>query len=232
MKVKLSRRQFSMLLSGAAMSAVLTGCGARSAKVAEGPKVNTPDPAELRYASFTDSGYTVPSIPANRLDRKYWRQVVDDPFGEVPGTIVVDTPNRFLYLTLDNGQAMRYGIGVGKAGFTWSGRAKIQFKRPWPTWTPPKEMIEREPELAKWADGQPPGLDNPLGARALYIFQNGRDTLYRIHGSPEWWTIGTAASSGCIRLTNHDIVDLYDRVPKGAPIVVIPDNRIQIDTVA
>ena len=93
-------------------------------------------------------------------------------------------------------------------------------------------MIERVPELEKWAKGQPPGLDNPLGARALYIFMNGRDTLYRIHGSPEWWSIGTAASSGCIRLVNHDIVDLYNRVTKGAPIVVIPDNRVTPGAVA
>lgn len=112
-QVKLSRRQFSVLLSGAAMSAVLTGCGA-SSKMAEAPTVSTPDPDLLRFASFTDNGYTIPEIPANRLDRSLWRQIVDDPFGEVPGTIIVDTPNRFLYLTLDNGQPCVMALALAK----------------------------------------------------------------------------------------------------------------------
>lgn len=224
---QINRRQFLALGTSAAATSVLAACGASGSAELRAASFRDQQRADLmRYAAINDGEFTIPAIPGNRVDRKYWRQVVDDPFGEVPGTIVIDTPNRFLYLTLPDNKAMRYGIGVGKAGFEWSGRATVQMKRRWPTWTPPREMIERVPELEKWAKGQPPGLDNPLGARALYIFMNGRDTLYRIHGSPEWWSIGSAASSGCIRLINHDIVDLYGRVTKGAPIVVIPDNRV------
>jgi lipoprotein-anchoring transpeptidase ErfK/SrfK len=137
--------------------------------------------------------------------------------------VVVDTSNHFLYLVRENGQAMRYGVGLGRAGFEWSGRALIQWKRKWPKWTPPAEMIAREPKLEKYSaanGGMQPGLMNPLGARALYIFQDGVDTLYRVHGSPEWNTIGKSVSSGCVRLMNQDIVDLYDRVPNKTPILV------------
>jgi lipoprotein-anchoring transpeptidase ErfK/SrfK len=116
--------------------------------------------------------------------------------------------------------AMRYGVGVGKAGFGWSGRAVIQYKRKWPRWTPTDNMIARDPELEQWRDGMEPGLTNPLGARALYLFENGRDTLYRIHGTNEPWSIGQAMSSGCIRLLNQDIIDLYNRIPNGNPVLV------------
>ena len=118
---------------------------------------------------------------------------------------------------------MRYGVGIGRQGFSWSGRAIVQWKQKWPKWTPPGEMIARQPELERWSaenGGMPPGLDNPLGARALYIFQNGEDTLYRLHGSPEYQSIGKAVSSGCVRLLNQDICDLYDRVPTRTPILV------------
>ncbi len=222
-----------MLGASAAAAPLLAACGAAGTAQLRAASFREQARADLmRYAAIEDGEFTIPAIPGNRIDRQFWRQVVDDPFGELPGTLVVDTPNRFLYLTLQDKQALRVGIGVGKQGFTWSGRATIQMKRRWPTWTPPREMIERVPELEKWAKGQPPGLDNPLGARALYIYQGGRDTLYRVHGSPEWWSIGTAASSGCIRLTNHDIVDLFERVPNGSPILVIPDNRFSLDTLA
>ncbi|MCZ4271622.1 L,D-transpeptidase [Maritalea porphyrae] len=228
-----NRRQFLMLGASAAAAPLLAACGTAGTAQLRAASFREQARADLmRYAAIEDGEFTIPAIPGNRIDRQFWRQVVDDPFGELPGTLVVDTPNRFLYLTLQDKQALRVGIGVGKQGFTWSGRATIQMKRRWPTWTPPREMIERVPELEKWAKGQPPGLENPLGARALYIYQGGRDTLYRVHGSPEWWTIGTAASSGCIRLTNHDIVDLFERVPNGSPILVIPDNRFSLDTLA
>lgn len=136
---------------------------------------------------------------------------------------MVDTANYFLYLTYEGGEAMRYGVGLGRQGFEWSGKGVIQYKRQWPRWTPPDEMVARQPELAPFSianGGMPPGLENPLGARALYIFQNGEDTLYRIHGSPEWWTIGKSVSSGCVRMINQDVVDLYGRVPGKTPIVV------------
>jgi lipoprotein-anchoring transpeptidase ErfK/SrfK len=154
----------------------------------------------------------------------FLRQEVADPTGERPGTLVVDTSQRFLYLVRENGRAMRYGVGIGRDGFAWSGRAIVQWKQKWPKWTPPEDMIARQPELERYSaanGGMPPGLDNPLGARALYVFQNGEDTLYRLHGSPEYQSIGKAVSSGCVRLINQDICDLYDRVPTRTPILVV-----------
>jgi lipoprotein-anchoring transpeptidase ErfK/SrfK len=135
---------------------------------------------------------------------------------------VVDTTNRFLFLVQENGKAMRYGIGVGKAGLEFAGTARIARKAEWPRWTPTPDMIKREPERnAQWAGGMEPGLTNPLGPRALYLHANGEDTLYRIHGTSEPWSIGQAVSSGCIRLFNQDIIDLYGRVPVGATVVVL-----------
>ncbi len=193
-------------------------------QVAPTPEI---DPAlgsyALMYAPVVDEGYEIPGVPIKKVDPRYYRQIVQDPTGERPGTVVVDTSNHFLYLVRENGQAMRYGVGLGRAGFEWSGRALIQWKRKWPKWTPPAEMIAREPKLEKYSaanGGMQPGLTNPLGARALYIFQDGVDTLYRVHGSPEWNTIGKSVSSGCVRLMNQDIVDLYDRVPNKTPILV------------
>lgn len=181
-------------------------------------QITSPD---VMYAGLTDSGFSVPEVPYQKIKPQFRRQIVVDPTGEAPGTIVVHTKDCLLYLVQPGGEAIRYGVGVGKAGFSWSGRANIQYGREWPTWTPPREMIQRRPELVKWQNGQPGGLDNPLGARALYIFQNGQDTLYRIHGSPEWWSIGQSVSSGCVRLINQDIIDLYNRVSKRNPIVVV-----------
>lgn len=179
--------------------------------------------AKTMYAGFVDEGFALPAIPVEKLKPEWRRQVVVDPTGEAPGTIVVKVNERHLYWVQDGGDAIRYGVGVGKAGFEWNGRAVIQYTKKWPTWTPPKEMIARKPEVAKWASGQPGGLENPLGARALYIFRDNQDTGFRVHGSPEWWTIGTQASSGCIRMMNQDVIDLYNRVvsaPSKTPIVV------------
>ncbi len=119
---------------------------------------------------------------------------------------------------------MRYGVGIGREGFAWQGAGVIQWRQRWPRWKPPNEMVARQPELAKYSienGGMEPGLKNPLGARALYIFSDGEDTLYRLHGNPEWRSIGKAVSSGCVRLLNQDIIDLYDRVPNKAPVVVL-----------
>ena len=185
----------------------------------------------LIYAASFDEGYDIPAVPINEIDPKYYRQVVPDPTGERPGTVVVDTANHFLYFVLNGGEALRYGVGLGRQGFEWSGRGVIQWKQRWPRWFPPVEMIDRQPELEKyrarqipgtnvWEGGMEPGVTNPLGARALYIFQNGKDTLFRLHGSPEWWSIGKSVSSGCVRLIHQDIIDLYDRVPDGTPMVV------------
>ena len=223
----LSRRNF--LVGGAAAATLaLPGCASFD-YAGRGPGSAQPQVdsslAYYRemYASRVDEGYVLPEIPVDKLDPRNLRQVVADPTGERPGTVVVDTANHFLYFVLEGGQALRYGVGLGREGFAWSGRAVIQWKRKWPTWTPPTEMIGRQPELEKYSaanGGMQPGLENPLGARALYIFQNNEDTLYRVHGSPEWWTIGKSVSSGCVRMINQDVMDLYDRVPNKTPIVV------------
>lgn len=172
------------------------------------------------YSSVSDAGYVLPAIPRAKIPPQFLRQEVRYDGGETPGTIIVDTQTKFLYFVLGGGKAMRYGIGVGKEGFEWNGAARIALKREWPTWTPPKEMIKRKPELAEFRNGMGPGLQNPLGARALYLFNKGGDTGYRLHGTPEWWSIGKAMSSGCIRLMNQDIIDLYNRAEVGAKVVV------------
>ena len=148
------------------------------------------------------------------FDPKFEKQVVDYHGKESAGTIVVDTPNKFLFLVQGNGKALRYGIGVGRPGFTWSGVKKISAKKEWPDWTPPPEMLARRPDLPRHMEGGP---ENPLGARAMYL----GSSLYRIHGSNEPWTIGTNVSSGCIRMRNEDVIDLYGRVNVGARVVVI-----------
>ncbi len=180
-------------------------------------------PPEEMYAAVNEGEFSLPAIPYKKIDPKFYRQAVADPTGEQPGTIVVDTANRFLYLVQPFGEAVRYGVAIGKEGFAWSGNANVEWKGKWPKWTPPAEMIARDPTLEKYSNengGMPPGPKNPLGARALYIFKDGVDTLYRIHGSPEWKSIGKKASSGCVRMMNQDVIDLYERVPKHAPIVV------------
>lgn len=148
------------------------------------------------------------------FDPKYEMQVVEYHGKEGPGTIVVDTPNKFLFLVQGDGKALRYGIGVGRPGFTWSGVKTISAKKEWPAWTPPSEMLARRPDLPRHMEGGP---QNPLGARAMYL----GSTLYRIHGSNEPWTIGTNVSSGCIRMRNEDVIDLYGRVGVGAKVIVI-----------
>jgi lipoprotein-anchoring transpeptidase ErfK/SrfK len=152
--------------------------------------------------------------PRLNFDPQYQKQVVDYRGSEPPGTIIIDTPNRFLFLVQDHGKAVRYGIGVGKPGFTWAGEKTITAKKEWPDWTPPPEMLQRRPDLPHFMAGGP---ENPLGARAMYL----GSTLYRIHGSNEPWTIGQAVSSGCIRMRNEDVIDLYDRVRVGTKVVVI-----------
>lgn len=172
------------------------------------------------YGTVKDAGYQLPSIPIHKVDRKYHRQIVKYETKEKPGTIIVDTKEKHLYFVMKEGKAMRYGIGVGKEGFEWSGTARIALKREWPVWTPPAPMIKRKPELAQWRGGMPPGLNNPLGARAMYLYNKGGDSGYRLHGTPEWFSIGKAMSSGCIRLMNQDIIDLYSRAEVGAKVIV------------
>jgi lipoprotein-anchoring transpeptidase ErfK/SrfK len=152
--------------------------------------------------------------PGFSIDPKFMRQEVPYRGKESPGTLIVDTPNHFLYLVQEGGRALRYGVGVGRPGFTWSGTHKISAKKEWPDWVPPEQMLKRKPELPHYMAGGP---ENPLGARALYL----GSTLYRIHGSNEPWTIGHDVSSGCIRMRNVDVIDLYNRVNVGTKVVVL-----------
>ncbi|HVV94364.1 MAG TPA: L,D-transpeptidase [Hyphomicrobiales bacterium] len=184
----------------------LAGCGAM---------IGTPNFAAGGFVtSFAEPGLAGDAA----VDPTYRRQIVAAPKGYAPGTIVIDTADRFLYLVQDDGKAIRYGVGVGREGFLWHGTAKIGRKEEWPGWTPPPQMLKRQPDLPRHMDGGP---DNPLGARAMYLYQGGRDTLFRIHGSNEPWTIGHAVSSGCIRMVNQDVIDLYSRVSDGTKVVVL-----------
>jgi len=154
------------------------------------------------------------------MDPQYQAQVVAYPTTEAPGTVIIDTENKFLYFVLENDMTIRYGVGVGREGFGWSGVVHVGAKQEWPTWTPPAEMVERRPELVAYADGMPGGPDNPLGARALYLFDGNRDTMYRIHGTNEPWSIGQNVSSGCIRMLNEHVIELSRMVEVGAKVIV------------
>ena len=173
------------------------------------------------YDEMPEERYPIPAVDFDEVDPEVLRRVVEYPSSEMPGTLVVDTRERALFLVMEGGRAMRYGVGVGKEGMAWAGRATVGRKAEWPRWTPTKDMIAREPERnGPWAGGKEPGLENPLGARALYLHRNGRDSMYRIHGTNEPWSIGKSVSSGCIRMINQDVIDLYSRVPVGAPVIV------------
>jgi len=188
----------------------------------EGPgQSERQQPAYQQQPSYQPQGPLLPAAPQAAsepgqpaFDPKFEKQLVDYHGKESPGTIVVDTPNKFLFLVQGDGKALRYGIGVGRPGFTWAGVKQISAKKEWPDWTPPPEMLVRRPDLPRHMEGGP---QNPLGARAMYL----GSSLYRIHGSNEPWTIGTNVSSGCIRMRNEDVIDLYGRVNVGAKVVVI-----------
>lgn len=214
----LSRRAF---LVGAA--GTLAGCvAARPTSLIQAQAVPPPDPFYVAmYAALPAERFPIPAVDVRTIDPQFLRQQVAYVTTENPGTIVVDTGARFLYLVQEQDLALRYGIGVGREGFGWSGLATIQRKAEWPIWTPPASMIERDPSLAQYAGGMAPGLENPLGARALYLYQGGIDTLYRLHGTNEPWSIGQAMSSGCIRMFNQDVIDLHRRTPAGTRVVVL-----------
>lgn len=177
------------------------------------------------YAAVADNGFAVPAVPIDRVPEQFRRQLVSYDSDQPKGTIIIDPSTKHLYLITQKGRALRYGIAVGKAGFGWSGTADITGRTTWPRWIPPYEMIDRKPELEEFRDvGQPGGLTNPLGARALYLTTNGVDYGYRIHGTPEWQSIGKNASSGCIRMLNQDVMDLYTRVPDGTRVIVLKED--------
>lgn len=225
---RIARR--SVLLGIGALA--LSGCVSTAKQAAPVAQPVTPPKrvTPLMYQAMPDERFPIPAVEIARLDERYWRTEVDYPTSERPGTLIVDTPNKYLYHVKPNGRAVRYGIGVGRDGFSWAGRAIVAYRREWPRWTPPDAMVARQPELEPYSianGGMGPGLKNPLGARALYIHQNGKDTLYRVHGSPEASSIGKAVSSGCIRMVNQDIVHLHSEVRDGSPIVVIPDPSME-----
>jgi len=209
-----------LLALASALGACTASLGA-PAPVAEARPRIAPD-ALRRYAAVTDEPFPVQAVDPRDLKARNLRQPVDYPTKEPPGTLVVDPYERFLYLVMEGGKAMRYGVGVGKAGFEFTGAATVARKASWPRWTPTPDMLRRDPgRNARWAGGMPGGDRNPLGARALYLFKDGKDTLYRIHGTTEPWSIGEAVSSGCIRMLNQDVIDLHRRVPTGTKVVVL-----------
>ncbi|HWJ75363.1 MAG TPA: L,D-transpeptidase [Kaistia sp.] len=163
----------------------------------------------------------VEAVPGAAVPAKYKRQRVRYVSDEAPGTIVIDSDAKFLYLVEDGNRAMRYGVGVGREGFGWQGKVKVGRKAEWPTWTPPPEMRQREKQKGRILPvSMKGGPQNPLGARAMYLYDGGRDTMFRIHGTSEPWTIGHNVSSGCIRMVNNDVSDLYERTPVGTKVIV------------
>ncbi len=209
------------LLLGALLSASLSAC--QTTQQASAPVEAPADEYAAWYVgSMPDKPFDVPLVDRSRMDPKYARQTVNYDGPEKPGSIVVDIDDRMLYLVQPDRKAIRYGVGVGKQGFSWKGVASIGRKGVWPAWSPTKTMKSIKPDLPNHLQA---GLDNPLGARALYLYQDGRDTLFRIHGTNEPWSIGEQVSSGCVRMLNEDIVDLYERVPVGATVYVKRNGR-------
>lgn len=216
------RVRFVSLALSAVLFGVLGACVPDPALVEVG-LVQAPAPQIKTgiYGASIDGTVQVAAVPVEKVPTEFQRQTVYYPTEQVPGTVVINPAAKHLYLVTGKNTALRYGISVGREGFQWSGEALITNRKHWPTWTPPPEMIERTPELIKWEKGQPGGPTNPLGARALYLTTEGVDYGYRIHGTPEWDSIGRNASSGCIRMINQDVMDLYERVPDGSKVIVL-----------
>jgi lipoprotein-anchoring transpeptidase ErfK/SrfK len=216
----LNRRHF--LFGGASLAALtLAGCATTDGQVASAmPRI---DPYYLSmYGPLPDEKFPVPAVDLRTVQPEFWRTEVEDPTGEKPGTLVVHTSERHLYLVEEGGRAIRYGVGIGREGFAWAGHGHIARKAEWPTWTPPSDMLVRDPSSVPYKNGMPGGINNPLGARAMYIYNDkGVDTLYRVHGTNDPASIGTAVSSGCVRLIDQDVIDLFRRVPVGTHIVVV-----------
>ena len=201
--------------------ALVAGC----VDPAAGPTASSqplPKKDENVYVATMDAGIEIPALPVEKIPESHRRQVVAYETDQPVGTIIINPKTKLLYYVVGKNKAIRYGIAVGKAGFEWSGEAIVSEKKPWPKWIPPKEMIARRPELARYDEvGQPGGPTNPLGARAIYLTSGGRDYGYRIHGTPEWQSIGRNASSGCIRMINQDVLDLYSRIQGGEKVIVL-----------
>lgn len=189
------------------------------------------------YAQRSDGNFIVPAVNTGQINSAFLRKNIAFATPEAPGTIIVDPANHYLYHVEDGGRATRYGVGVGREGFVWWGEASIHSKQEWPDWYPPKEMLDRRPDLMphmvqlRSGIGMHGGPDNPLGARAMYLWQGSKDTYFRIHGTNEPWTIGQSQSSGCIRLINQDAMDLYQKTPIGTRVVVLSSaNALKLAT--
>jgi lipoprotein-anchoring transpeptidase ErfK/SrfK len=227
------RRNINRLLALGAPAAFLSACVPSSGPSALDPGNGTGNAltgfaegdifdAPNHYAAREEEPYPVPAVPYQQIAPRFLRQRIAYQGTELPGTIVVDPDGRHLYYVQESGIAVRYGVGVGREGFGWSGFARVGRKAEWPRWTPPKEMIARRPDLEPFRNGMPPGIDNPLGARALYLFEGKKDTLFRLHGTNEPMTIGQAVSSGCVRMFNQDVIDLHARAKIDSNVVVLP----------
>ncbi|MBA1158283.1 L,D-transpeptidase [Microvirga mediterraneensis] len=210
------------LLIAALLSAPLAACQTAQQQPNE---VAATDDSAWYIGTMPDKPHDIPLVDRRRMDAKYARQTVEYKGPEKPGSIVVDIDERMLYLVQPEGRAIRYGVGVGKQGFSWKGIASVGRKGVWPNWSPTKTMVGIKPELPRYVEA---GLDNPLGARALYLYQDGRDILFRIHGTNEPWSIGEQVSSGCVRMLNEDVADLYERVPVGATVYVKRNGRYRV----
>ncbi|WP_114946573.1 L,D-transpeptidase [Microvirga calopogonii] len=210
------------LLIAALLSAPLAACQTAQQQPNE---VAATDDSAWYIGTMPDKPHDIPLVDRRRMDVKYARQTVEYKGPEKPGSIVVDIDERMLYLVEPEGRAIRYGVGVGKQGFSWKGIASVGRKGVWPNWSPTKTMVGIKPELPRYVEA---GLDNPLGARALYLYQNGQDILFRIHGTNEPWSIGEQVSSGCVRMLNEDVADLYERVPVGTTVYVKRNGRYRV----
>ena len=203
----------------------LAGAAGGGARLRRGGGAGRREPRFMIRRPTNGSATTAPRptniAPHKQVPPAFRPQVVTFRTAEQPGTIIIDGNAHFLYLVQPGQQAIRYGIGVGRDGFGWAGIVRVGRTAEWPTWTPPAEMVARDPHARQWANGQPGGPDNPLGARALYLYEGDQDTIYRIHGTPEPWTIGLDVSSGCIRMNNDDIIDLHSRIKVGAKVIVL-----------
>jgi lipoprotein-anchoring transpeptidase ErfK/SrfK len=210
---RLDRRAFLFGSAAFGLGALaLSGCASDGMSLAE---------AQALYGPLDKEKFPVPAVDVGKLDPKFYRRVVPYESDEAPGTIIVDPKNYYVYRIEGDGKATRYGANVGRAGFLWSGEAYVGRKSEWPVWTPPPEMIKRQPEAAKYAHGMPPGLDNPLGARTLHLYNDGVYTLYTIYSTSDPETIGTNITSGCTGLLTQDMVDLYARTPVKTKVIVL-----------
>lgn len=225
----LSRRSFVALGAAAALSACARPRAASVTRAAPAPATAPLPPLPEFYGPITDEPYPVPAVEEGVIDRQYWRQETPNPWPDKPhGTIIVDPDAALLHFVETAETATRYGVSVGAAGFDWEGTARLQFCRAWPRWKVPQEMIARQPELEPYSvanGGMDPGPDNPLGARALYLFQNGVDTLYRVHGNASARELGKAVSSGCIRMLDQDVIHLHGKAVHGAEVIVLPSMK-------